>query len=136
MKKSLPKGDRDMDPEDMDDDDSSIPDDFDASEDDLLDDGSEDDLRLGDEEAGLGSDEEDAVPLELSDLDDDEGEASESGDDAWGGVSGVKRKKGASDEAKDAGSKKKKRKVALPTFASYDDYAKMIDAAGDDGEDK
>ncbi|KAG9032597.1 hypothetical protein FRB95_001183 [Tulasnella sp. JGI-2019a] len=138
MKKSLPKGDRDI--EDMDeDDDSSIPDDFDASEDDLPD-NSGDGSGTESEETGADIDDEDVVPLEFSDMDgvqDGDGGSSGTDDDAWEGVSGVKRKKGKDEKGKDdAGSKKKKRKVALPTFASYDDYAKMIDEAGEEGEDK
>ncbi|KAG8853044.1 hypothetical protein FRB96_008422 [Tulasnella sp. 330] len=126
MKKSLPKGQGGVDPEDEEDDDISIPEDFDASD---------DVLPIDDDEASVGSDDEDIGLLDLNEMHDDGVEASDSEDDAWGGVSGVKRKKGGNEEGKDAGLRKK-RKVALPTFASYDDYANMIDAADGDEEDE
>ncbi|KAG9019848.1 hypothetical protein FRB90_003438 [Tulasnella sp. 427] len=54
------------------------------------------------------------------------GEGSES-EGEWGGLSGSKkRKKG---QEADGGRKKKRRTMGTPTFASYEDYAKMIDEA-------
>lgn len=53
-------------------------------------------------------------------------EASES-ENEWGGLSeGSKRKRNKDEEG---GKKKKRRMVGIPTFASYEDYAKMIDEA-------
>lgn len=82
---------------------------------------------------------------DLIDLDDDvpdglieypgsesgEGE-DEGGDEEWtgfGGDAGTKRKRG---EKQDDGKKKKKKLRSLPTFASYEDYAKMIEEGPED----
>ena len=60
---------------------------------------------------------------------------SDAGEDAeeeeWGGVDGgQKRKRGDEKKEKDGGRRKKLR--SLPTFASYEDYAKMIDEGPED----
>lgn len=131
MKKSMPGGGLGDDVGDMDadeDDEDSLPDDFDASE--------EGDLHLsGDDEIHpLDDDEADAMDEEDdSNASDDalvgliDVESEEGSDADWGGLTGEKRKKGKED--KEQSGTKKKRKVALPTFASYEDYAKMIDEA-------
>ncbi len=90
-----------------------------------------------------GSDNEDLISLggELpegliaydgSDADDDDDVVNDAGTDGvWGGISkpaasGTKRKR---DETK---SEKRKKLRSLPTFASYEDYAKMIEDGPED----
>lgn len=126
MKKSLPEaGELPSDGDDSD----SVPDGLDggsevdedeaAPEEGMDDDhGSHFDDMLEDEDDLIGLDE-----LGQSDSDDDE-EASS----GWGGVSGRKRKQ-SKDEEGDKKKKKRKKMGSLPTFASYADYAKLIDEA-------
>ncbi|KAH7920324.1 CBF-domain-containing protein [Leucogyrophana mollusca] len=95
------------------------------------DEGSADALSLAE-----GSDNEDLVDIDdipqgLIDFDGSDSENGEDGaEEEWGGFSGAdngKRKR--EDESK--GSKRKKLK-SLPTFASYEDYAKMIEDGPED----
>jgi ribosome biogenesis protein MAK21 len=62
------------------------------------------------------------------------GVAVEEEDEEWGGVKegevGNKRKRGSQDETAAKGKRKKLRN--LPTFASYEDYAKMIEDGPED----
>ncbi|KAH7886731.1 ribosome biogenesis protein [Phlebopus sp. FC_14] len=76
-----------------------------------------------------GSDNDDLVAVDdiPGGLLDYDGSDAEDGGEEWGGFGdGEKRKRGDKDEGK-----RKKRK-ALPTFASYEDYAKMIEGAPED----
>ncbi|KAF9039673.1 CBF-domain-containing protein [Hymenopellis radicata] len=109
-------------------DDSDIDDDDDIPS--GLDDDSEDGLSLAE-----GSGDDDLVPMDGliefdgSDSEDDGGEQEEE----WGGIAGgggAKRKR-AEDDEKDK-TKRKKAKKSLPTFASYEDYAKMIEDGPED----
>lgn len=82
-----------------------------------------------------GSDAEDLLPLDanvpegLIEYDGSDAEA-EDEDEEWGGIGGAatnKRKHGGEDD------KKKRKKIrSLPTFASYEDYAKMIEDGPED----
>ncbi|KAJ2920556.1 hypothetical protein H1R20_g16538, partial [Candolleomyces eurysporus] len=97
------------------------------------------------DELVLGSEDDDEIDFDESDMDDDEDsdelslvEGSdnedlipmdgESSDSEWGGIEGdtKKRKRGADEK-----SKRKKLK-ALPTFASYEEYAKLIEEGPED----
>ncbi|KAI0083481.1 CBF/Mak21 family-domain-containing protein [Irpex rosettiformis] len=80
------------------------------------------------------SDNEDLVSLDadipdgLVDFDE---QASDEEEQEWGGIGGVsqkKRKRGNDEDEK----KRKKKLRSLPTFASYDDYAKMIEDGPED----
>ncbi len=78
---------------------------------------------------------------DLIDLDEDapdgliefDGSESEGGEEEWGGISGAvtnkKRKRGGEEESKRS---KKKKLRSLPTFASYEDYAKLIEDGPED----
>ncbi|KAJ6546959.1 CBF/Mak21 family-domain-containing protein [Mycena capillaripes] len=100
---------------------------------DLEEDGDEDD----DDALSLveGSDNEDLVPLDgdfpgLIDYDGSDGEAGgEDEEEAWGGISegGDKKRK-----REDSSNQKRKKLRSLPTFASYEDYAKMIEDGPED----
>ncbi|KAH9475490.1 Ribosome biogenesis protein NOC1 [Psilocybe cubensis] len=101
-----------------------------------------------DEEGGLSlaedSDNEDLIPLDGmehplglieydgSDADSDAGAVVDE-DEVWGGISSEnkKRKRGGKEDPSMSREKRKKRK-ALPTFASYEDYAKMIEEGPED----
>lgn len=63
------------------------------------------------------------VPSGLIDFDSDAG--SEGAEEEWGGFEGSLKKRKRSEGAD--GKQKKKKLRSLPTFASYDDYAKMIE---------
>lgn len=90
-----------------------------------------------DEEDGMslaeGSDAEDLIGLD-DDMPDGlvEYPASEGGDEdeEWGGIEdgNKKKRKGRHEDSK----QKKKKLRSLPTFASYDDYAKMIEDGPED----
>jgi len=119
MKNSMPKAD---DIDSMGDDDS-VPDDFDLSEED----------GEGDETPGFSDEEEvdEVGSAHLSDVMDGKDESGCDSEEEWGGVSGLKRKRDKSDEQK-SDAKKKRKKGVFPTFASYDEYAKMIEDAGEE----
>lgn len=71
------------------------------------------------------------VPDGLIEFDGPESEAESEGEE-WGGIAGSsshkKRKRGEDDSSK----KKRKKLRSLPTFASYEDYAKMIEDGPED----
>lgn len=72
---------------------------------------------------------DDDIPEGLIDYDDTEAENDPENEDEWTGFGGgQKRKRG--DAPNDGGRKKKLR--SLPTFASYEDYAKIINDGPDD----
>ncbi|KAG6888162.1 hypothetical protein C0995_010173 [Termitomyces sp. Mi166 len=140
MQKSMPKtAGEDEDLVEESDDDDDVPSDFD------MDDDSENESHVAedDEEEDAfslveGSDNEDLIPLD-GDIPDgliewdgsDEEGAAEAVDKEWGGIEdeggGKKRKR------KDTTSREKRKKLkALPTFASYEDYAKMIENGPED----
>ncbi|PPR06506.1 hypothetical protein CVT24_002634 [Panaeolus cyanescens] len=146
MKATMPKVDEDDDllmDSDMDDDEDDIPSGLDedselnASDDDDEEDNEDDDqLSLVE-----GSDDEDLLPMDGliaydgSDADDDEvlGEPVlvPDEDEEWGGIgtseeNSKKRKRG---ETK---SERRKKLRSMPTFASYEDYAKMIEDGPED----
>ncbi|KAJ7168329.1 CBF/Mak21 family-domain-containing protein [Mycena crocata] len=76
-----------------------------------------------------GSDNEDLVPLDgLIDYDGSDGEAGGE-EEEWGGISegGDKKRK-----REDNSSQRRKKLRSLPTFASYEDYAKMIEDGPED----
>ncbi|KAJ3567250.1 hypothetical protein NP233_g6482 [Leucocoprinus birnbaumii] len=83
------------------------------------------------------SDNEDLIPLDempdgLIAFDGSDDEApNEEADEEWGGIATAskKRKRGAEEKA---ANKRKKSKRSLPTFASYEDYAKMIEEGPED----
>ena len=87
-----------------------------------------------------GSDAEDLLPLDtdvpagLVEWDGPDASADESEEEEWGGVSASKEKKGKRkrDEGKDARKAQRKKLRALPTFASYEDYAKLIEDRPED----
>ncbi|KAL4259257.1 CBF/MAK21 family protein [Pleurotus pulmonarius] len=133
MKASMPKvtGDED---EDLDDSDIDSPPDLDSDIND-----SDSDSNVSDSE---DSDPDDLDLVEDSDADDliplnevpdglieydGSGSESEGQDDEWGGVSDTKKRKRADDKQ----SRRKKLK-SLPTFASYEDYAKLIEDGPED----
>lgn len=68
------------------------------------------------------SDDEDLVPLGLIEYDGEE----EEGEGEWGGISstGKRKRKG---EAEQGGKRSRKERKSLPTFASFEDYAKLIE---------
>ncbi len=149
MQASMPKaeGDDDL----MEDSDADIDDDEDlslADSDEDVDEDEEENENDSDDDDGLslveGSDNEDLISLEGelpegliaydgSDADDDDDVVvnDDDTDGVWGGISkpaasGTKRKR---DETK---SEKRKKLRSLPTFASYEDYAKMIEDGPED----
>ncbi|KAF7359226.1 Ribosome biogenesis protein MAK21 [Mycena sanguinolenta] len=106
-----------------------VPSDLDNDEDTSIEDDDDDDLSLAE-----GSDNEDLVPLDADfpGLIDYDG-SDENGDEEeeWGGISqgdegGKKRKR------EDSSIQKRKKLRSLPTFASYEDYAKMIEDGPED----
>jgi ribosome biogenesis protein MAK21 len=129
------------------DDDSEADSDDESIDDELGDDEevefSDDDEDLGSDSDALslaeGSDNEDLVPLdEIPDglIEYDGSDASDAaGDDGeWGGIDGgasknLKRKRKGDEESSSKGKRKKRK---LPTFASYEDYAKMIEDGPED----
>ncbi|KAI0683975.1 CBF/Mak21 family-domain-containing protein [Cytidiella melzeri] len=144
MKATLPAELQDDDGLSMDSDDlSSDPDDNghveEADDDDDVDDGSNDEAGKGDDDDALSlveeSDNDDLLPLDAeipNGLIDFEGHASdEEPEEEWGGIGGTsqKKRKRAGDESEKKRSKKLR---SLPTFASYEDYAKMIEDGPED----
>ncbi|KAJ6500610.1 CBF/Mak21 family-domain-containing protein [Mycena sanguinolenta] len=108
-------------PSDLEDDEDSSQNDDDEDNDDAL-------------SLAEGSDNEDLVPLDadfpgLIDYDGSDEEADEEAE--WGGISqgdeGGKKRKRA-----DSSNQKRKKLRSLPTFASYEDYAKMIEDGPED----
>ncbi|KAJ7090360.1 CBF/Mak21 family-domain-containing protein [Mycena belliarum] len=127
MQASMPKvnGDEDL----MEESDDDIPSDLDDDE--ASGTGDEDDEALSLVE---GSDNEDLVPLDgdfPSGLIDYDGSDGETGDEEeeWGGISegGDKKRK-----REDTSNQRRKKLRSLPTFASYEDYAKLIENGPED----
>jgi ribosome biogenesis protein MAK21 len=119
-------------------------DDLSDASDDLLSD-FDHDMDSGDENTGEdddntlalvgGSDHEDLISL---DGDIHEGllgyrdsESSDHGEE-WGGIDTNKDKKGTKRKHDDASREKRKKLKLLPTFASYEDYAKIIEDGAED----
>ncbi|KAI0819759.1 CBF/Mak21 family-domain-containing protein [Trametes gibbosa] len=84
-----------------------------------------------------GSDAEDLfsldteVPTGLVEFDGSDAEPEE-GDEAWGGISSTAQQKGKRKRDEDSKRSQRKKLRALPTFASYEDYAKMIEDGPED----
>ncbi|KAJ7460928.1 CBF/Mak21 family-domain-containing protein [Mycena galericulata] len=82
-----------------------------------------------------GSDNEDLVPLDegfpagLIEYDGTDGESGNDEEEEWGGISqgGDKKRK-----REDSSNQRRKKLRSLPTFASYEDYAKMIEDGPED----
>ncbi|PBK76587.1 CBF-domain-containing protein [Armillaria solidipes] len=126
MKASMPKAEGDDDlMEDSDIDEDDLPSDFDADEDDDEEPDDSDDLSLAE-----GSDNDDLISL---DGDMSEGLIEYDGPDEeeeeeWGGIESGNGKRKRTQESKE----KRKKLKSLPTFASYEDYAKMIEDGPED----
>ncbi|KAK0466300.1 CBF/Mak21 family-domain-containing protein [Desarmillaria tabescens] len=123
MKASMPKAEGDDDlMEDSDIDEDDLPSDFDADEDD--DDEPDDDgLSLAE-----GSDNDDLISLD-GDMPEGLIEYDGSGEEEeWGGIDSGNGKRKRTEETKE----KRKKFKSLPTFASYEDYAKMIEDGPED----
>lgn len=96
----------------------------------------DDDSELAPSEDGLSlveaSDDEDLVSLDQGvDIPDglieyDGSDASDAEEEEWGGIGNTKRKR------KDEMGGQKKKLKSLPTFATYEDYAKMIEDGPED----
>lgn len=97
-----------------------------------------DDSTDGDVSLAEGSDDEDLIPLDEMEpealIEYDGPDASDSGtgdvlteEEEWGGVSGIRKRKRT-----DANGNGKRKKPRLPTFASYEDYAKLIELGPED----
>ncbi|KAF7353702.1 Sterol regulatory element binding protein cleavage-activating protein [Mycena venus] len=129
MQASMPRADGDEDlVEESDEVPSDLNEDEDASE---IDDDDDDALSLVE-----GSDNDDLVPLDadfpgLIDYDgsDEDGGVDEGDDEEWGGITqgGDKKRK-----REDSSNQRRKKLRSLPTFASYEDYAKMIEDGPED----
>lgn len=135
MQQSMPKA-KGENEEDILEDSDDLPSDFN------VDDDSEDEALVnGDEEEDAfslveGSDNEDLIPLDgdvpdgLIDWDGSEEEGPAPATEEWGGIEdeggGKKRKR------KDTSREQRKKLKALPTFASYEEYAKMIEDGPED----
>jgi ribosome biogenesis protein MAK21 len=97
--------------------------------------GEEDDPASDEDALSLaeGSDNEDLLPFDsLITYDGSDADASAAEEEEWGGIAtnedpGQKRKRGR-EEAKE----RRKKMRSLPTFASYEDYAKMIEDGPED----
>jgi len=103
-------------------DDDSVPEDLDVSESDT---GLDSVQGPGD-----GEDDETEGTASVDSLDEavaDDDTGSEAPESEWGGLPGMKRKRDQSPGPNQTVAKKKRKKAALPTFASYDDYARMIE---------
>jgi len=88
-----------------------------------------------------GSDDEDLIPLNEMDpevlIEYDGSDAGDSGPDGavekeeeWDGISGIGKRKRAKENGN--GNLKRKKLRSLPTFASYEDYAKLIEQGPED----
>ena len=120
-----------------------IPSDLDVSDEgEGVDDREEDPDEDGDADDGFslaeGSDAEDLLPLDtdvpmgLIEYDGpDASDNEESAGEEWGGVSEVE-KKGKRKRDEDGRKAQRKKLRSLPTFASYEDYAKLIEDGPED----
>ena len=85
-----------------------------------------------------GSDAEDLlsldaeVPMGMIEYDGSDASDEEGDDEAWGGISSETQKKGKRKRDGDERKAQRKKLRALPTFASYEDYAKMIEDTPED----
>lgn len=133
MQASMPKavGEDDNLMEDSDD----IPSDLDA-DDDSLDEQDEDD-EDNDDDLVEGSDNDDLISLD-GDVPDGliEWEGSDAGeiaaDEEWGGIDDDEAAGGRKRKREESSREKRKKLRSLPTFANYDDYAKMIEDGPED----
>lgn len=123
-----------------------VPADLDDDSNEEVEDDDDDDSATGDEEDDEVQDDEDALSLveasdaeDLISLDADipgglieyDGTDSEAGDvEEWGGIGGPVTKKRKHGGEEDKKTRKKIR--SLPTFASYEDYAKIIEDGPED----
>ncbi|KAF9236785.1 ribosome biogenesis protein [Melanogaster broomeanus] len=116
--------------------DSDAPPDFDYIEDEGDSDGDESHVAVDDEDSGdeislaEGSEDEDLVAIDdipggLIEFDGSDTQDQEDGE--WGGLGGGDKRK-----RKDTSQGKRKKRKNLPTFASYEDYAKMIEDGPED----
>jgi len=128
MKKSMPKADADIS-----EDDDSIPADLDDDDEESSGE-DEDALSVSDQlsEVDEGSSilelEEDEDLLDLADVFSQGSSPSENED--WSGVDPSAGEKRKQEDSSSAG--RKKRRINLPTFASYEDYATLIDNSPED----
>ncbi|KAF7305180.1 CCAAT-box-binding transcriptional factor [Mycena kentingensis (nom. inval.)] len=149
MKASMPAAEGDDELLDEDDDDS-IPSglDDDSDEEGVEDLGDDDDEEEKDDDSDDGSggfslaedsDNEDLVPLDAGFADglleydgsDDGGDEEEQEEEEWGGIDSVPSKKRKRKEESESAKRRKKLR-SLPTFASYEDYAKLIEDGAED----
>jgi ribosome biogenesis protein MAK21 len=83
-----------------------------------------------------GSDNEDLISLDGDIpeglLDYEGSESSDHGEEEWGGIYMGKDQKGKKRKRDDTSREKWKKLRSLPTFASYEDYAKMIEDGPED----
>ncbi|KAF5378151.1 hypothetical protein D9615_007633 [Tricholomella constricta] len=136
MKASMPKaaGDDSEDLMEDDGDEDDLPSDFDMDDDDS-DSENEDQAKEEDDDALSlveGSDNEDLISLNddvpdgLIEWDGSDEEA----DEEWGGIDGDDGGGGKKRKREETSREKRKKLRSLPTFASYEDYAKMIEDVG------
>ncbi|KAJ7677224.1 CBF/Mak21 family-domain-containing protein [Mycena rosella] len=128
MQASMPgaAGDEDL----MEESDDELPSDLDEDDGSEIEDDDDDALSLVE-----GSDNEDLVPLDgdfpsgLIEYDGSDGEAGGAEEEEWGGISegGDKKRK-----REDSSNQRRKKLRSLPTFASYEDYAKLIENGPED----
>ncbi|OJT07307.1 Ribosome biogenesis protein MAK21 [Trametes pubescens] len=72
------------------------------------------------------------VPMGLIEFDGPEGEGTDEGEE-WGGISATAEQPNGKRKRDDGGRRAQRKKLrALPTFASYEDYAKMIEDGPED----
>lgn len=72
------------------------------------------------------------VPMGLIEFDGPEGEDADEGEE-WGGISATAEQPNGKRKRDDGGRRAQRKKLrALPTFASYEDYAKMIEDGPED----
>ncbi|KAG8911303.1 hypothetical protein FRC00_006735 [Tulasnella sp. 408] len=115
MKESLPQDELPSDEESNSEDEDDIPSDLEGPSED------EDEGSKADGSDSFGDmleDEDDLIPFD---------EDASQDEDEWGGLSESKKRK--NNKETEGGRKKKRRLGGVPTFASYEDYAKMIDEA-------
>ncbi|KAF9530090.1 hypothetical protein CPB83DRAFT_905635 [Crepidotus variabilis] len=99
------------------------------------DDGSNDDLSLvenSDNEDLLSLDHNVDIPEGLIEYDGSDASDDEDADEEWGGISSGHETAGKRKREDSGVSGKRKKLKSLPTFASYEDYAKLIDGAPED----
>lgn len=115
MKESLPQDELPSSEESNSEDEDDIPSDLEGPSEDE-DEGSK--AEGSDSFGDMLEDEDDLIPFD---------EDASQDEDEWGGLSESKKRK--NNKETEGGRKKKRRLAGVPTFASYEDYAKMIDEA-------